>query len=144
MNVRTRAPRTKFPFAVPRRTVRAVLAEPHTDTRIQLGTLLSQFPEVEVSGMSATLREALEQISALSPELVILDWHLLPSPAVWRALALPPHTLIVTAQDGLHAAHAYELGATDYLLKPFDAAQLEAAVARALLPNALLASHARN
>lgn len=144
MNVRVRASRTKFPFAAPRRTVRAVLAEPHPDTRVQLGALLSQFPDVEVSGMSATLREALEQISALSPELVFLDWHLLPSPAVWRALALPPHTLIVTAQDGLHAAHAYALGATDYLLKPFDTAQLEAAVARAWSPHALLAAPARN
>lgn len=131
MNALASVPFADFPAPHAPETLRTVLVEPNVDTRVQLCELIARMPGLEVTGMCANFREALEQMTHLAPELIVLDWHVLPSVPVWRALPLRPHALIVTADDAIHAVHAFELGAIDFLLKPVDAGRLEAALARA-------------
>lgn len=89
---------------------------------------------VEVVGEAENGETALEQISALTPDLVFLDIHM---PAIGGFELLSrltgghmPVIIMVTAFDQ-HAVRAFEAGAVDYLLKPVSQARLQQAVERA-------------
>src|SRR3984957_19835662 len=66
---------------------------------------------------------ALAAIRALRPQLLFLDIHMDPLNGSDLARALgpeaPPSWVVVTAYDA-YALQAFEVGAIDYLLKPFD------------------------
>lgn len=84
-------------------------------------------------------RQALEDIRALEPDLVFLDVHMpeFDGFQVLQALGTAaPVIVFVTAFDE-HALRAFDAGALDYLLKPFDNARFALALDRAkgrLLP----------
>jgi len=78
---------------------------------------------------------AVEAILEHHPEIVFLDIKMpgLDGLEVLTALsdgARPPAVIFVTAHDA-HAVLAFEIGAVDYLLKPFDAERFAHAVGRA-------------
>ena len=78
---------------------------------------------------------AVEAILAHQPEIVFLDIQMpgLDGLEVLAALGesrVPPAVIFVTAHDA-HAVKAFEVGAVDYLLKPFDAGRFARALARA-------------
>lgn len=78
---------------------------------------------------------AVEAIIAHQPEIVFLDIKMpgLDGLEVLTALsdtARPPAVIFVTAHDA-HAVQAFEVGAVDYLLKPFDAERFAYALGRA-------------
>jgi len=95
---------------------------------------LENFEEIDVVGEASNGREALQQITALKPELVFLDLQMpvMSGFEVVRGLggANLPVVVIVTAFDQ-HAIQAFEAGAVDYLLKPVGEDRLLKAVARA-------------
>lgn len=113
--------------------LRAYIVEDEAPARQRLRAMLEGEPEIEVIGENdggplcgAALKES-------QPDVVFLDLHLGKRNgfAVMEeaGLAPRPEVVVITAYSE-HAVEAFELGATDYLLKPFRAPRLRAAIGR--------------
>jgi two-component system LytT family response regulator len=80
-------------------------------------------------------------VERLQPQVLLLDIEMpgLSGIDVLRQLPSPVPRIVFTTAHAEHAVTAFELGAVDYLLKPFGAARLTAALARvrASLPESL-------
>jgi two-component system, LytTR family, response regulator len=99
--------------------------------RAGLRAMLRAFDWVDVVGEAADGESAVTGIHALRPELVFLDVQMpgLLGTDVLRRLERPPFVIFTTAFSE-HAVSAFELGAVDYLLKPFGPTRLAAAMER--------------
>ena len=91
-------------------------------------------PEVALAGECGSGAQALAEIRRLRPDLVFLDVEM-PECDGFDVLEMlgtdvPPAIVFVTAYDH-YAIQAFEVGALDYLLKPFDAARFTTALKRA-------------
>jgi two-component system LytT family response regulator len=108
-----------------------VVVEDEPEARANLVSYLHQDPGVEIVGEAADGREAVELIDSLLPELVLLDVQIpdLDGVAVLRRIASRPEVIFTTAYEN-YAVTAFELGALDYLVKPFGAERLLAALQR--------------
>ena len=90
------------------------------------------------TGVAASAESAFEQAPALQPDVVILDVRLpgmdgLAALARLRELTNNAPIIVITAHGNLSTAvRAVEGGAFDYLAKPFDLAQIQEVVRRAL------------
>ena len=93
--------------------------------------MLRAFDWVEVVGEAADGESAVRGINAQRPELVFLDVQMpgLLGTDVLRRIERPPFVIFTTAFSE-HAVSAFELGAVDYLLKPFGPSRLAAAMER--------------
>jgi signal transduction histidine kinase len=130
------APLTLALQGAPRGPVRILIAEDDPGSAAVLETLLSRVGyQIEQVGDGAAALRALEQ--GLIPDLLLLDW-MLPEVSgleVCRRIrtrldALDLPILMITAKaDPESIAAAFEAGATDYLTKPFLAAELRARIA---------------
>jgi len=112
--------------------MRVVIVDDEPIARRRLGRMLDKHADVEIVGEASDGDEALEVIAATSPDAVLLDIHMpgRDGLAVARSLAEPrPHVVFVTAYDQ-HAIDAFDAAAIDYLLKPVEAARLDAALER--------------
>jgi two-component system LytT family response regulator len=119
--------------------VRVAVVDDEPDARDRLRALLAESPDVRVvaecvDGADA-LRTLTERSAADAPELVFLDVQMpeLDGFAVLEAMAdasaALPAVVFVTAYDA-YALKAFDVSAADYLLKPFDRARFERALAR--------------
>jgi two-component system LytT family response regulator len=99
--------------------------------RAGLKGMLSAHDWVEVVGEAADGQSAVKAIEALKPELVFLDVQMpgLLGTDVPRKITHRPFVIFTTAYSQ-HAVTAFELGAVDYLMKPFGPARLAAAMER--------------
>lgn len=102
--------------------------------RSSLKVLLGQDPAVELVSECGSGMEALREIRGKRPDLVFLDVQM-PECDGFDVLEqlgkeLPPALVFVTAYDQ-YALRAFEAGALDYLLKPFDNARFGRALERA-------------
>jgi DNA-binding LytR/AlgR family response regulator len=103
---------------------------------------LETLREVLIVGEAENGKQALQQIAALKPDLVLLDLQMpvMNGFEVVRKLGVGylPVIVIITAFDQ-HAIEAFEAGAVDYLLKPVSEERLGNAIERArrLLKNPL-------
>lgn len=99
--------------------------------RAGLRAMLRAFDWIEVVGEAADGESAITGIESLRPELVFLDVQMpgLLGTDVLRRLERPPFVIFTTAFSE-HAVTAFELGAVDYLLKPFGPSRLTAAMDR--------------
>jgi two-component system LytT family response regulator len=111
--------------------VRVLIADDEPVARAGLRSLLRAFDWVEVVGEAADGLTALEMIRELRPELAFLDVQMpgLLGTDVLRRLDRPPFVVFTTAFSE-HAVSAFELGAVDYLMKPFGPKRLAAAMER--------------
>ena len=111
--------------------VTAYVVDDEPVARAGLRAMLAAFDWVEVIGEAADGASALRGIDTLRPELVFLDVQMpgLLGTDVLRRLQHAPFVLFTTAFSE-HAVTAFELGAVDYLLKPFGPARLAAAMDR--------------
>jgi len=96
--------------------------------------LLRRDSEMEIVWECGAGGEALREIRSAKPELVFLDVEM-PEYDGFDVLEmlggdLPPAVVFVTAYDK-YALRAFEAGALDYLLKPFDNARFERVLERA-------------
>ena len=93
--------------------------------------MLTAFEWVEVVGEAGDGVAAVEAINRLRPELVFLDVQMpgLFGTDVVRRIEHQPYIIFTTAFSQ-HAVSAFELGAVDYLLKPFGPARLSASMER--------------
>ena len=111
--------------------VMAFIVDDEPVARAGLRAMLSAIDWVEVVGEAADGESAVTAIDALRPELVFLDVQMpgLLGTEVLRRLEQPPFVIFTTAFSE-HAVTAFELGAVDYLLKPFGPTRLAAAMDR--------------
>jgi two-component system LytT family response regulator len=102
--------------------------------RSNLTVLLRLDPEIEIVGECGSGSEAVANIRGRKPDLVFLDVQMPEYDGfdVVEKLGkdLPSVIVFVTAYDQ-YALKAFEAGALDYLLKPFDNARFERALSRA-------------
>ena len=93
--------------------------------------MLSAFDWIDVLGEAADGQSAVRSIDRLKPELVFLDVQMpgLLGTDVPRLITHRPFVIFTTAYSQ-HAVTAFELGAVDYLMKPFGPSRLAAAMER--------------
>jgi len=114
--------------------IRALVVDDEPLARSNLTVLLRLDPEIEVVRECGSGVEAVAEIRGSKPDLVFLDVQM-PECDGFDVLEmlggdLPPAVVFVTAYDQ-YALRAFEAGALDYLLKPFDNPRFDLALVRA-------------
>jgi two-component system LytT family response regulator len=111
--------------------LRTLIVDDEAPARERLRRLLAGLEEVQVIGEARDGLQAVELIGSQRPDLVLLDIQMpgLDGFSVLQALDEPPAIIFVTAYDE-YAIRAFEVNATDYLLKPISRDRLKRALAR--------------
>ncbi|MBC7895309.1 MAG: response regulator transcription factor [Cytophagaceae bacterium] len=111
--------------------VTALIADDEPIAREGLSAMLAAHSWIAVIGEAANGPATLEALERLKPELLFLDIQMpgLTGPEVLRQATHHPVVVFTTA-FAQHAVTAFELGALDYLLKPFGAERLGLALER--------------
>lgn len=117
-----------------RRTLRALLVDDEGPARSELRYMLDAAGGVEVVGEAASAAEALQLINAMSYDVVFVDIGMPGMSGVQLAEVLAardhrPAVVFVTAYS-THAVRAFEVAATDYLVKPVQAERLRQTLGR--------------
>jgi DNA-binding LytR/AlgR family response regulator len=110
----------------------ALIADDEPLLRERLAALLARcWPALRVVADARNGREAVELFETHAPSVVFLDVHMPGQSGIDAARSMVGRTLIVfvTAFEQ-YAVKAFEQGAIDYLVKPFDEARLAQTVAR--------------
>lgn len=102
------------------RKVSAVVVEDEPVARRSLREYLDRIDWIHVAGEAADGRTAVEMIDRLKPDLVFLDVQLpeMTGLRVLESVGHAPEVVFTTAYDQ-YAVAAFEIGALDYLVKPF-------------------------
>ncbi|MDQ8202469.1 LytTR family DNA-binding domain-containing protein [Pelagicoccus sp. SDUM812003] len=122
--------------------LRTLIVDDEALARDRLRSLLEKDERIELVGEAGDGATALRLCRELQPELLFLDIQMPEKTGIEAATELQsslpklPLIIFVTAYDTF-ALKAFDLHATDYLLKPFDRARFEAALDKAI------AAHAR-
>lgn len=117
------------------RRIRALVVDDEPLARSNVKALLLRHPEIDLLGECASGAEAIEAIRRSRPDLIFLDVQM-PECDGFDVIEMlggdvPPGLIFVTAYDA-YALRAFEVGALDYLLKPFDDARFERMLERAI------------
>ena len=126
-------PLTSFPALPLQRRIRALIVDDEPLARRNLVVLLHRDPDIEIVGEASSGAQAITEVRDKAPDLVFLDVQM-PECDGFDVLEklgtdLPPRIVFVTAYDQ-YALRAFEAGALDYLLKPFDNTRFHKTVAR--------------
>ncbi len=112
--------------------IRILVVDDEKLARDRLVGFLSGLHDVSLLGQAVDGVEALKLIEEERPDLVFLDVQM-PGMGGFEVLKAlrepPPHVVFSTAYDE-YAIRAFEVGAVDYLLKPFGRRRVEEAVGR--------------
>jgi two-component system, LytTR family, response regulator len=114
--------------------IRTAIVDDEPLARSNLSLLLRLDPEIEIVSECGSGADAPDVIRRTRPDLLFLDVQM-PEYDGFDVLELlgkdvPPALVFVTAYDQ-YALRAFDAGALDYLLKPFDNARFEQTLARA-------------
>jgi two-component system LytT family response regulator len=117
--------------------INAILADDEELARQKLRHLLRDVPEVQIVGEGQTAAETIDLVRSTKPELLFLDIRMpgmdgfdLVTTLAEGSNFTVPRIIFTTAYD-CYALRAFDIHAVDYLLKPFTAGRLHAAVQRA-------------
>ena len=113
--------------------MKAVIIDDENLARELIKAYLKKFDQVEVIAECSDGFQGLKAIQQHNPDLIFLDIQM-PKITGFEMLELienPPVVIFSTAFDQ-YAIKAFELNATDYLLKPYSEARFEEAVKKAL------------
>jgi two-component system LytT family response regulator len=118
--------------------IRVLIVDDESPSRVRLRQLLAAHADIEVAGEAGSGAEAMQLAAELHPDAILLDIQMPGCSGIDVAACLPPprpHIIFCTAYDQ-YAVEAFELHATDYLLKPIGRARLAQALEylRAPLP----------
>ncbi|MCH2224723.1 MAG: LytTR family DNA-binding domain-containing protein [Crocinitomicaceae bacterium] len=113
--------------------IKALIIDDETAAQNILRSLLKlSFPNIDVVGIASNLRDGVDLIKIHSPDLVFLDVDM-PKYAGYEIVDFLPkidfHIVFVTAYNK-YAINAFEINATDYLLKPIERKLLARAIER--------------
>jgi two-component system, LytTR family, response regulator len=115
-------------------SIRVLVVDDEALARKNLTLLLRNDPDIASVIECESGLEAIEEIRRSKPDLVFLDVQMPECDGfdVFERLGaeMPETVIFVTAYDA-YALRAFEAGALDYLLKPFDDARFHRALARA-------------
>ena len=111
--------------------MRTYIVEDEKPALQRLQNMLTEIPEIDIIGSTASGREAIVEIDTLQPELLLLDIHLsdMSGLDVLQLITSTPAVIFTTAYNQ-YAVQAFELRAVDYLLKPFSRERLQEAISR--------------
>ncbi len=114
--------------------IRTIIVDDVELARERVKILLDGDEEIEIVGEASNGREAAELIRNMNPDLVFLDIQM-PKVSGFEVIEQigvenMPAVVFVTAYDEF-ALKAFDTGAVDYLLKPFDKERLKKALKRA-------------
>jgi len=114
--------------------LRALIVDDEYPARMELRYQLGQFPDVEVIGEATNAREAMALINALDYDVIFLDVQMPGMTGLELAKSLKgrpvvPKVVFVTAYEN-YAVSAFEIPATDYLLKPIEGERLAETIQR--------------
>lgn len=112
----------------------AIVVDDEERARKRMQRMLSDWPSVEVVAEAKNGTEAVALIGEHGPDIVFLDVQMpdLDGFEVIRKLEQPPRYVVFTTAYDRYALDAFEVGAVDYLLKPFGERELARAMARAI------------
>jgi len=115
-------------------SIRALVVDDESLARSNVKVLLRRDPDIGAVAECGSGLEAIEALRQSKHDLVFLDVQM-PECGGFDVLEvlgteLPPAIIFVTAYEE-YALRAFEAGALDYLLKPFDDARFERALKRA-------------
>ena len=124
--------------------LKAIIVDDEAPARSELRFLLDETGQVEVAAEAANVREAIEKLRDAGADIMFLDVNMPGANGLQLAEALtklkyPPYVIFVTAYSE-HAVKAFEVNATDYLVKPAETDRLKQAIAKAA---GLIASQGR-
>ena len=114
--------------------MKALIIEDEEMARQSLArTLTAHFPDIEIVGMTASVKETLQWLRDPSHEvsLIFMDVELSDGDCfeIFRQEPIRADVVMTTAYDS-YAVKAFEAGSVDYLLKPIDLKDLTRAVER--------------
>jgi DNA-binding LytR/AlgR family response regulator len=112
--------------------ITALIADDEPLLRQRLASHLSRaWPELRIAAQARNGREAVELFETHAPQVVFLDVHMpgLSGIDAARSMVGRAQLVFVTAYEQ-YAVQAFEQGAIDYLVKPFDEERLAQTVAR--------------
>jgi two-component system, LytTR family, response regulator len=111
--------------------IRAIIVDDEELARQMLRELLRAHADIEIAAECANGFEAVKAVAELKPDLVFLDVQM-PKLDGFEVLELTgtDMAIIFTTAYDQYALRAFDAHAVDYLLKPFGADRLEAALAR--------------
>jgi two-component system LytT family response regulator len=114
-------------------SIRTIIIEDEAPARDIVKIYLNKHPEIELLGEFSDGFSGVKAINELKPDLLFLDIQL-PKLNGFEILELVEHfpVIIFTTAYDQFALKAFEMNATDYLLKPFSAERFDAALQKAL------------
>lgn len=109
--------------------MKAVIVDDERLARKELSKLLEAFPEIDIIGECTNGKEAIEFINDKKPDLVFMDIEMpeLNGFDVVEQIDKTPAVVFVTAYND-YAIKAFEVNASDYLVKPVDPERLKETV----------------
>jgi two-component system, LytTR family, response regulator len=115
--------------------IRTLVVDDEPLARSDLLTMLSRYAQIDIVGQCSSGHEALDAIREHAPDLVFLDVQM-PECDGFEVLErlgcrLRPMVVFITAYDA-YAVRAFDAGALDYLLKPFDDARFQRMLSRVI------------
>ncbi len=114
-------------------TILAVIVEDEPLARRTLKDFLAEIDWVELAGEAENGDEGVRLLREVRPQLVFLDVQMPGLSGIDTKAVLAdggPYVIFATAHPE-HAVRAFDVGASDYVLKPIDALRLRVAVERA-------------
>jgi DNA-binding LytR/AlgR family response regulator len=112
--------------------LRTIIVDDEEPARLKVKQYLKDDAGVEIIGEADNGADAVKEIEAKKPDLVILDIQMpeMDGFEVVNALSKPPLIIFATAYDQ-YAIKAFDIHSVDYLLKPFSKSRLKEALERA-------------
>ncbi len=113
--------------------IRAIIIDDETLGRDIIKSYLTKFENIDLVAECADGFSGIKQINELKPDLIFLDIQMpkLTGFEMLEILEDPPVIIFTTAFDQ-YALKAFEVNATDYLLKPFSESRFEEALNKAI------------
>ena len=99
--------------------------------RVLENLLRTHFPEVEIIGLTASVKETVGWLAGHSPDVIFMDVELSDGNCfdIFSQVKVDAQVVMTTAYDN-YAVKAFEVNSVDYLLKPVEVEDLQRAVGR--------------
>lgn len=113
--------------------LRAMIVDDEPLARSNVAVLLARDPAISVVAQCGSADDALAALPAARPDLVFLDVEMPECDGfalLERLGAAPPFAVVFVTAHHQFALRAFEVGALDYLLKPFDDQRFERVLER--------------
>jgi DNA-binding LytR/AlgR family response regulator len=111
--------------------MRILIAEDEIPALNRLKRQLSQCSDIDIVGQAETGPDAIHLVNELKPDLLLMDIQMPGINGLNVVTKLEGHCLVIfTTAYNQYAVDAFEQGAVDYLLKPYDVARLQLALER--------------